>query len=147
MARLENSGKTALPPPPAPTRRSANPWRFSKTARRQDPVESEETSRELLEALIAETREQAPARTGRAPEPATEIVPGPATQRRGFGFWPLLVLLLITGVFIKFVMDAMESGDWRQTIPALFAILFIAHGWWRARRRQREPEDESRRSG
>jgi hypothetical protein len=34
------------------------------------------------------------------------------------------------------LLNARRSGEWRDALPALFAILFIAHGLWRARSRR-----------
>lgn len=159
MAKLEDRGQRGLPPPPAPTRRGANPWPFSQTARKQEPPPpraAQETDAErLLEELFGgKPAETTPAKTtaraapARArPAPASTPVLAPPEQRksrhpirskRRSSFWPLLVLLLIAGVLVKLFTDAQMSGDWRKLAPALFAFLFIAHGWWRSRQRRDE---------
>jgi hypothetical protein len=157
MAKLEDRGQRGLPPPPAPTRRGANPWRFSQTARKQEPPPraAQETDAErLLEELFGgKPAEATPAQATPArahPAPASTPVLAPPEQRnrhpirskRRSSFWPLLVLLLIGGVLVKLVSDAQLSGEWRKLIPALFAFLFIAHGWWRSRQRKDEKEGE-----
>jgi hypothetical protein len=139
MAKLEDRGQRGLPPPPAPPRRGANPWKLSDTARKREapPPREEETASQLLGELLAgqphETappepvpKEQAPAR-----EPASRRM-----SRRRLGFLPLLVLLLIAGVIAKIALGARETGEWRELIPALFILFFIAHSWWRSRRRR-----------
>lgn len=159
MARLEDKGKRGLPPPPAPTRRSANPWPFSDTARRrqpprvedlaqpEEPTQAENLQRELLEGLILGS-----AKKRESPQPASTMPPpgqGPAKpashksltkpRRRG-RFWPLLALLFMAGIVIKVVSEAGMTGEWRRAFPALIAIAFIAHGWWRSRKRREERE-------
>lgn len=160
MARLEDRGQRGLPPPPAPTRRGANPWPFSQTARRQEPppprAAREADAERLLEELFggkpAETApakatpaRATPARARPAPAPTPVLAPPeqrksrhPIRSKRRSSFWPLLVLLLIAGVLVKLVADAQMSGEWRKLVPALFAFLFIAHGWWRSRQRRDE---------
>jgi hypothetical protein len=148
MAKLEDRGQRGLPPPPAPTRRSANPWRLSGTARKSEapPPREDVAAEQLLEELFAgKPREEAPPATLQ-PRPTEERRPQSQWRsRRKSGFWPLLVLLLIGGVLVKLFFEARESGDWRELIPAIFAILFIAHAIWRSRRRrdgQEEREDK-----
>lgn len=148
MAKLEDRGQRGLPPPPAPTRRSANPWRLSGTARKSEapPPREDVAAEQLLEELFAgKPREEAPPATLQ-PRPTEERRPQSQWRsRRKSGFWPLLVLLLIGGVLVKLFFEARASGDWRELIPAIFAILFIAHAIWRSRRRrdgQEEREDK-----
>ncbi len=139
MAKLEDRGQRGLPPPPAPPRRRANPWGFSDTARkREPPPRPEEAASKILDQLLAgEPPQETPPES--APVPAQPREPqSPWKPRRRTGFVPLLVLLLIAGVVIKLIAEARETGDWRELIPAIFVILFIAHGIWRARRRRGE---------
>ncbi|HXV40894.1 MAG TPA: hypothetical protein VD701_08030 [Steroidobacteraceae bacterium] len=149
MAKLEDRGQRGLPPAPAPTRRGANPWRLSDTARKREalPPGGDAAAQELLEALFSgKQQEQATPATLQPPPPEERRPQGMMRSRRKSGFWPLLVLLLIAGVLVKLVLEARESGDWRELIPAIFAILFIAHAIWRSRRRQQDPaaQDEAR---
>lgn len=139
MAKLENKGQRGLPPPPAPTRRSANPWGFSDTARKREapPPRAEVESEQLLEELVADKPQPESPPRSLQPLPAEERRPQSLWRpRRKSVFWPLLVLLLIAGVVIKLFTEARESGEWREIIPAIFAILFIAHAIWRSRRRR-----------
>lgn len=148
MAKLENQDRRGLPPPPAPTRRSANPWRLSDTARKREapPPRGEVAAEQLLEELFAgKPREEAPPGTLQPPAAEERRPQGMMRSRRKSSFWPLLVLLLIAGVLVKLVFEARESGDWRELIPAIFAILFIAHAIWRSRRRRDgRPEGEEK---
>ncbi|MBX3702289.1 MAG: hypothetical protein KF822_00775 [Steroidobacteraceae bacterium] len=155
MARLEDKGPRRLPAPPAPTRRGANPWRLSDTARRREapPPRGEQSAERLLQEMFGDApQEEAPpgARPGQAdpgpPAPRRMRTPWSSSRRR-HSFWPLLVLLLIAGVLVKLAIEARESGDWRELIPAIFAIAFIAHGIWRSRRRREGQEEEPDRNG
>lgn len=136
MAKLEDSGQRGLPPPPAPTRRGANPWPLSDTARKREAPPREEQMPRILEELLSGVPpQQRPAGPPRQPE--RRPLPEPGSRKRS-GFLPLLVLLLIAGVVVRLALEARESGDWRELIPALFVIFFIAHSWWRSRRRREE---------
>jgi hypothetical protein len=149
MAKLENQGQRGLPPPPAPTRRGANPWRLSDTARKREaaPPRAEAAAEQLLEELFAgKPQPESPPGTLQPP-PAEERRPQSLWKsRRKSAFWPLLVLLLIAGVVIKLFAEARESGEWREMIPAIFAILFIAHAIWRSRRRRDKKADPDEKS-
>lgn len=139
MAKLEDRGQRGLPPPPAPTRRGANPWRFSDTARKREapPPGGDVAAQQLLEELFSGKRQEQATPATLQPPPAEDRRPqGMTRSRRKSGFWPLLVLLLIAGVLVKLVLEARASGDWRELIPAIFAILFIAHAIWRSRNRR-----------
>lgn len=147
MAKLEDRGQRGLPPPPAPTRRSANPWRLSDTARKREapPPGGDAAAQELLEELFSGKRQEQATPATLQPPPAEGRRPQSMMRsRRKSGFWPLLVLLLIAGVLVKLVLEARESGDWRELIPAIFAILFIAHAIWRSRNRRGRPEEEEK---
>jgi len=146
MAKLENQDRRGLPPPPAPTRRGANPWRLSDTARKREtpPPRGDTAAEQLLEELFAgKPREETPPGTLQPPATEERRPQGMMRSRRKSGFWPLLVLLLIAGVLVKLVFEARESGDWRELIPAIFAILFIAHAIWRSRRRRDGSAEEN----
>jgi len=140
MAKLEDKGQRGLPPPPAPTRRGANPWRLSETARKREAAApaGNVAAEQLLEELFGGKGRQETASPGtlQPPPPEERRPQGMMRSRRKSGFWPLLVLLLIAGVAIKLFSEARESGEWRELIPAIFAILFIAHAIWRSRRRR-----------
>ncbi|HEU0225629.1 MAG TPA: hypothetical protein VFR29_09350 [Steroidobacteraceae bacterium] len=146
MAKLENRGRRELPPPPAPTRRGANPWRLSDTARKREapPPRGDVAAEQLLEELFAgRPHEEAPPGAPQPPAAEERRPQGMMRSRRRSSFWPLLVLLLIAGVLVKLVFEARDSGDWRELIPAAFAVLFIAHAIWRSRRRRDgRPEEE-----
>jgi hypothetical protein len=147
MARLEDRGQRGLPPPPAPPRRGANPWKLSDTARkREEPPREEEAASKLLGELLAgQPHETAPPEPLPAGQEPARGPAGPWTSRRRSGFLPLLVLLIIAGVIVKIALGARETGEWRELIPALFILFFIAHSWWRSRRRReaKGQEEES----
>jgi len=137
VARLEDKGGRGLPPPPAPTRRGVNPWRLSDTARQHPPPRPLEPQPEPdpLEGLVVDSAPDFEPDV--EPDDAAQPVPPPpSSDPRRLRFWPLLALLVIAGIAITVLMNARESGEWRDALPALFAILFIAHGWWRARSRR-----------
>lgn len=144
MQKLEDRGQRGLPPPPAPTRRGANPWHLSETARKREPSpREEEAASRLLEELLAPTP---PPAAGRSEPVAARGQPARprsfAKPRRRSGFLPLLILLLIAGVVVRFALEATESGNWRELIPALFILFFIVSSWWRSRRRRDERGEE-----
>jgi len=138
MASLEDGRKPGLPPPPAPTRRGANPWRLSDTARkRQSPPPQDGPS--LLEGLMADAHAGQAAEPGRAPPaPDDETPPIAAGRRAGFGLLPLILLGMAVVVVLRMLMKARGTGDWIGLIAPLLAILFVAHGWWRLRQRRKE---------
>jgi hypothetical protein len=133
MARLEDRGRRGLPPPPAPTRRGANPWPLSDTAQQRPAPLPRDPDPELLEGLVVDLP------PGFEPELEPEAAERPAPpisgEPRRLRFWPLLALLVLAGIAITVLLNARRSGEWRDALPALFAILFIAHGLWRARSR------------
>lgn len=136
VARLEDRGIRGLPPPPAPTRRGANPWRLSDSAQQRPPPtpRPREPEPDLLEGLVVDSLPDFDANLerGAAERPALP----PSRESRRLRFWPLLVLLVLAGIAITVLLNARRSGEWRDALPALFAILFIAHGLWRARSRR-----------
>ncbi len=128
MTTLEDKHKPGLPPPPAPPRRAANPWRFSETARKQEQ-RPESISRQLLDELM----EQAPADEVHAQEEA----PPPAPAARGRpGLWLLVIAGVVIVIAVRIFLEARDDGDWMKAIGPLVAIAFIAHGWWRFRQRR-----------
>lgn len=150
MARLENKPARGLPPPLAPTRRSANPWNFSETARRREaPAEPHPSLQDILDDLQASgdphtTPHHAEPEAAPAPPAASafESRPPAAAKKSGSGIWPLLILLIAVGIIIKVVSQAMETGEWRAAIAPIVAILFIAHGWWRMRQRRDQKDGQ-----
>lgn len=147
MARLEDKGKKGLPPPPAPPRRSANPWKFSKTARKRDPESRAPASIEdILEGIVVtgEPQSQAsrPQETRHEEPPHHEPMEPP--EKQGSGAWPLFILLIAIGIVVKVVSQGFETGDWREIVAPLIAIAFIAHGWWRIRQRRQQKKQAER---
>lgn len=128
MARLEDNQERALPPPPAPTRRSANPWKLSGTARKPD-LHPESFNRNVLDELI----KRAPADIARTKQQA----PRQASNTHASSGLPFLI---ITGIAILFVLriffEARDGRDWQAIIVPLVVIAFIAHGWWKMRQRR-----------
>src|ERR1700741_3262558 len=144
MARLENKPGLGLPPAPAPTRRSANPSKFSATARKRE--HGPESAQPSLEDILDELQTAAGQRkTPEHPEPPGHEPPAQPVAhepqlaaKRGGGVWPLFVLLIAVGIIFKVVSQALETGEWRGAIAPIIAILFVAHGWWRMRQRRDE---------
>ena len=101
------AGKPALPPPPAPTSRDANPWSMSSGA-------------------------IAPART--RPHPRAPERPQGATGAAGTGprhasrtrWMPLAVLLFIAGLGVQMVLVGLERGEWEAAIGALVMLAMVA---------------------
>lgn len=167
MAKLENQGQRGLPPPPAPPRRSANPWNFSETGRKREappPRPEEEEAAQLLEELFSGKAGKAgkadgTRKAGRQAEPMATPQPKPLAppappagqnreprnpwkSARKHGLLPLIVLLIVVGVIVKLATEVMETGEWRKLIPALFVLFFLAQGWLRSRKKdERGGED------
>jgi len=130
MTRLEDKQKRGLPPAPAPPRRSANPWKFSETARKQEP-RPERSSPTLLEDLL----KQAPAEEESPQAPAPGGKKGART-----GMWLLAIAAVAVVIVLRVLFEAGDSGEWVKAIGPLLVIAFVAHGWWRARQKRSESE-------
>ncbi len=140
MVRLEDKQKRGLPPPLAPTRRGANPWKFSDTARKSEPRPRND-SPGLLDTLVTSSHESA-AETGRQPPMSDGETPPQTGERRGrFGLWLLGVIAAALVIVLRVNSEAREIGDWVKVIAPLLAIAFVAHGWWKLRQRRRESKE------
>jgi hypothetical protein len=143
MARLEDNQNHGLPPPPAATRRSANPWKFSETGRKPEP-RPEPIGQQLLEEWMQEapveegSAHEALAHEGPAHEaPAHREAPPPAAPARARpGLWFMVIAVVVILVALRIFFEARANGDWAKLIGPLVLIAFIAHGWWRARQRR-----------
>ena len=125
MARLEDNQNHGLPPPPAATRRGANPWRLSETARkpeqRQDSIDPD---------LLAELMKKAP-----TDDAHTEVQEPPqaAAARARPGLMPFVVVGAVFIIVMRIFFQSRGGGDWVRFIGPLLLIAFIVHGLWRAR--------------
>ena len=139
MARLEDTGNTGLPNPPAPPRRGANPWRLSETAQMREsqpqPLNPHLRDELIEHAHVEELHAQVPRAQAEAPPPAAVKQP-----RSGISFLPILILAAF--IAYRFFFDGRDAGGWIVKLWPLLVIAFIVHGWWRAR--QRRAEDKSR---
>ena len=133
MARLEDSRNRGLPPPPAATRRGANPWKLSDTARQPAPAQSSRAT--LGPQLLAELLTKAPVEDAAVHEAAP---PGPSAKRSGPGLIGLVFVLIAASIVWRMFFDERSDGDWMKFIGPLIVIAFIAHGLWRSRRRAQE---------
>ena len=138
MARLEDKHKPGLPPPPAATRRGANPWKFSDTARKAEP-RREDRGPDLLESLVTDIHPDEPAEAGQEPWTPDDNAPPQTGEHRGrFGLWLLAIIGVAVLILLRVLFEARETGDWVRVIAPLLAIAFVAHGWWKLRQRRRE---------
>ena len=150
MARLEDKGQRGLPPPPAPPRRSANPWKLSDTARkREEPRPA--SIQDLLEEFQHAAGEPPPREPPAAHEPepvpwqpsTPQPQPAPAPPRESSGPWPLFLLLVAIGVIFKIALAVGEGGgNWRLVIGPLIVLLFIGQALWRMRQRRRRKAEQ-----
>ena len=129
MARLTDDQKRELPPPPAPPRRSANPWTLSETARKPEP-RPESSTRNILDELI----KQAPTEDSHAeqevpPPPAGAVRPRPKP-------WFLVIAVVAVVIVLRVLLESRKDSDWAGMIGPLVVIAFIAHGWWKMRQRR-----------
>jgi hypothetical protein len=130
MAKPEDNRTPALPPPLAPPRRGANPWRLSETARK--PVARPES---IKPNLLDELMKQAPAGDAHV-EPEAPPPAGAARSRSLLGF--VVVGAVAVLIVLRIFFDSGEDRDWAGMIGPLLVIAFIAHGWWRMSQRRRE---------
>jgi hypothetical protein len=128
LARLEDKGNRGLPPPPAATRRGANPWKLSDTARKPVPPPRSVVP-DLLEELIQHAPADEPIAEHEAPQE-------PGATRSRPGVIGLVIVLIAVAIVARVFFDARKDGDWVKFIGPLIAIAFIAHGWWRMRQRR-----------
>lgn len=139
MARLEDSGNTGLPKPPAPPRRGANPWRLSETARKP-----ESQSQPLDPHLLDELMEHARAEESHAP---AEAPPPAATKRPRSGIPFMAIVIIAALIAYRFFSNGRLSGDWIARFWPLLVVAFIAHGWWQARQRREAARQKSLETG
>ena len=139
MTSPQGQHKPGLPPPPAPTRRDANPWKLSDTARKREPPPAGRVP-DLLEILMKDAGPGESSADGQpTPQPDEEPAQPLAIGRReGIGLWPLIILGIAIMVLLRVLLEARATGNWTGLIAPLLAILFIAHGWWRLRQRRRD---------
>lgn len=128
MARLEDNQNHGVPPPPAATRRGANPWRLSETARkpeqRQDSIGPD---------LLAELMKEAPAKDAHT---EVEEPPQAAAARARPGLMSLVIVGFAVMIVMRLFFAARKDGDWVGIIGPLLVIALIAHALWRLRQRR-----------
>ena len=128
MTTLSDKQKPGLPPPPAPPKRAANPWRFSETARkpeqRQDSIGPD---------LLAELMKKAP-----ADDAHTEVKEPPeaAASRARPGLMPFVVVVVAFVIVMRIFFQTRGGGDWIRFIGPLLVLAFVAHALWRLRQRR-----------
>jgi len=131
MATLKRKEGSQLPPAPAPPARSANPWKFSETARAAEPSRPSRYQR-LLDEL--EHADQPPGEAlPEAPQPLFEQEPeaeGPATRGSGFSkLFPVVVFLIM---FASVAREMLEAGASREDLlvlgigAALLIVVLVA---------------------
>lgn len=101
------AGKPALPPPPAPTSRDANPWPMSSG--------SAAPSRVRRHPRMPDVPRGTPAPAGADPR-----------RPRRTRWMPLAVLLFIAGLGVQMVLVALERGEWQGAIGALVMLAMVA---------------------
>jgi len=142
MARLEDKQKPGLPPPLAATRRGANPWKFSDSARKAEPRTKNE-SPGLLDTLVTSSHASA-TEAGQEPPLSDDETPPHSGERRGrFGLWLLGVVAAALVLVLRVNSEAREISDWVKVIAPLLAIAFVAHGWWKLHQRRKESKERS----
>jgi len=113
MATPDDRTRNRLPPPPAPTHRSANPWPFSAGARQRSP------------------EPQAVA------EQSAGVEPVPANLRTaGRNLLPLVFFALAAVVVLRELYETRGSEGWITLVGPLAVILLMALSWWQRRKRR-----------
>jgi len=99
--------KPALPPPPAPPARDANPWTISDApaAGRATAQQSPTTRRRRFEPDLSRAR------------------PG---RERPTRFMPLAVLLFIAGAGVNLALQALREGNVEAAMGALVVVGLVA---------------------
>ena len=139
MARLEDTGNTGLPRPPAPPRRGANPWHLSATAQKAEP-QPQAADSQLLEELMKHAQGEE--------THAPEETPLPAPARRPRSAIPFLMFVIFAGLIAyRFFADGLPVGGWISKLWPLIVVAFIAHGWWQARQRREAARQKSLHAG
>lgn len=142
MAARPPTGPGKLPPPPAPTARDANPWKFSPTARTAEPREQTLYERLVAEVERAQAEQQGPAAPPSAAESRRGQEPSPPKGESSFNrIFPFVILLIMFGSFAREVIEEGGRGDPRL-LPLLAVLLFAVFvvamvALRRARRRRR----------
>ena len=140
MARLEDSRNQGLPPPPAATRRGANPWKLSDTARKPAPARQPDPAQLTLgPQLLAELLTKTPVEDAAVHEAPP---PSHAAKRSGPGLIGLVFVLIAASIVWRMFFDARSDGDWMKFIGPLIVIAFIAHGLWKSRQRRDVTKDK-----
>lgn len=118
-------GAGGLPPPPAPTARDANPWKFSDTARVTAPREPTGYERLLAELERSQAGQESDGKPAALPEPAGPG-PEPRTKREpAFAkIFPLIILLIMFASFAREMIEA--GGDDRPRLLFIVAVLLVA---------------------
>lgn len=145
MARLEDTGNRGLPPPPAATRRGANPWRLSNTARRPEPAGLSDAAQPTLgPQLLAEllTKSAAEDAVNHDSPPPKAVAPSSRPGLAG-----LVFVLIAASLVWRIFFDDLRDGDWMKFIGPLVVIVFIAHGLWKSRQRREAARGQSFKSG
>ena len=130
LARLEDTGNRGLPPPPAATRRGANPWRLSDTARKPEAVQPSLSPQLFAEIIKRAQPEETAAQE--APQPKS------AVKRARPGIVGLVMILIAASIVLRWFFDARGGRDWFKLIGPLIFIAIVAHGLWRSRQRREE---------
>ncbi|MCU0974696.1 MAG: hypothetical protein MUC71_00090 [Steroidobacteraceae bacterium] len=137
-----SKGTGRLPPPPAPTARDANPWKFSDTARATRP--NEPAGYERLLAELEEARgeregpaDAAPREPAAGPEPEPESAPAPRRESAFNAVFPLVILLIMIGSFAREVIEQEGYDDPRLAIVAAVALAAVIGAVILARRSAR----------
>lgn len=113
----DSTGTTALPPPPAPTSRDANPWSISTVPTGAPPERPER----------AATHPRLPRRDAR----------GPAEPRGERNRWmPATILFFVAGAGLKLAIEALESGDLDSAVGAFVFVAMAAFVLWRRMKRK-----------
>lgn len=141
MNPFEDS-RQGLPPPPAPTRRGANPWKLSAGAAKQpEPApRAQDVLKQLLEQAGAPQPrgEEVVFEVPEEPEPQPHRPPEPGRRKRGIGVLPLIVFAFAALVVLRQLFEAREHRNWAALIGPVLILLFVLHGLWQMRRRRQD---------
>jgi hypothetical protein len=120
-------GPGRLPPPPAPTARDANPWKFSATARKEEARPATGYERLFEELKQAQVEREGVGAPAEQPAPADEAGTEPDGRRESTfnRVFPIVILLIMFGSFAREVIES-GGGDEARLALVVAALLLVA---------------------
>ncbi len=147
MGLFDRSDKGGLPPPPAPTRRGANPWKFSDTAEKHESASDDEAPRELkgiFDVLDEAIKESQHGGSESADSPAPSRPQDPVDKKGRKRSSGSALAWIIFGVFaVMTLIEFFDGGESIFSLVPLVVMVFVAQRWLREKKRREQQDPES----